>query len=385
MAGVTPNSTTAALAAQVPKEGGGPDGIISSAAPDSTSAELTKQSLNEQDRNLPGSFPQTSQKDPEEFSVNPIPASSGFGNPIQLKPGQAVTDHSAVNENTVGSTVRTDKAAYDADASTHIPSGRTALGQKDADDLRLPTESKNFIPESGLPMGDSNQGNLDPGYTIHSVGPPSTTAALAAGVPYENYKRESVTQESKDESTRRPVGEVPSVVRKSMAEAHEEPEAAAVHHAVGEKKDMESELQHKVRVNQSSGEPAPTVTAATTEIAPHPTGKPDSSQVSPRSTSPAQPIVTTGVADAKAPTESGPGTDRAPTGPTVTTGPTPPRVVGTSAVAGAGTSTVSGNSTAGTTTQESKTGSNDCATNGENKKRRSRTSEFFGKLKDRFR
>lgn len=358
MAGVTPDSTTAALAAQVPKEGGGTEGFISSAAPDSTSAELTKQAVQERNGNLPGAFPQTPQtEDPEEFSVNPIPASSGFGNPVQLRPGEKVPDPSAVNENTVGSTVRTDKAAYDADASTHFPPQTNSTGQRGdtANDLTLPTESKNLIPESSLPMGDSNQGNVDPGYTIHSVGPPSTTAALAAGVPLESAKRQSQTEPSHDA-----VGEVPSVVRKSIAEAHEEPEAAGVHRTVEEKKDMEKELQQKVDVNQSSGEPAPTATAATMERAPHVTGV-DSAQISPRSSSPARPTVTTGVAETKAPAESGPGAGRTPA------------------------SNTNGGVNTSASTQKSGAGSQDNATNGDaKKKRRSRTSEFFSKLKDKF-
>ena len=354
MAGVTPDSTTAALAAQVPKEGS-TDGIISSAAPDSTSAELAKQAVQERGGNVPGSFPQTPQNDTEEFSVNPIPASSGHGNPVQLRPGEKVPDPSAVNENTVGSTVRTDKAAYDADASAQFPAQTNLSGQGDgaANDLTLPTETKNLIPESSLPMGDSNQANPDPGYTIHSVGPPSTTAALAAGVPLESNK-----QPSHQDSTTQAVDEVPGVVRKSIAEAHEDPEAAGVHRTVEEKKDVENELQQKVQVNESGGEPAPTATAATSGLAPHLTGKPDSTQVSPRSTSPVQPTVTTGVAQAQAPTESGPG------------------AVGTSTNGGAGTAASTQKSAAGSTTTDGDSSKKD--------KRRSRTSDFFHKLKEKF-
>ncbi|KFY33620.1 hypothetical protein V495_08284, partial [Pseudogymnoascus sp. VKM F-4514 (FW-929)] len=62
MSGVTPNSTTAALAKDVPKENG-----TSSA--------------------LPGAFPETPATEPDSFSVNPIPASEGAGNPVTLAPG----------------------------------------------------------------------------------------------------------------------------------------------------------------------------------------------------------------------------------------------------------------------------------------------------------
>lgn len=360
MSGVTPNSTTAALAAQVPKEGGS-DGVISSAAPDSTSAELTKQSLQERSGNVPGSFPATPVRDPEEFSVNPMPASSGMGNPVQLRPGDKVPDPSAVNENTVGSTVKTDRAAYEADASAPFQ-GQT---QKD-DDFKLPTESKNLIPESSLPMGESNQ--PDPGYTIHSVGPASTTAALAAGVPLESQKQ------SNGQS---PVGEVPGRVKDSMTEAHEPPEAAASHEVVGEKKDLEKELQGKVDVDESAGAPPPTVAAATTERAPRSMNQPDSAQLSPRSTTPTQPTVTTGVGEAKAPPVSEGRNDPPPTGATVTTGPAPARPVSTSTPGdGAASGKQSNGATHGHehgTESESK------------KKRKSRTSEWFNKLRDRFR
>lgn len=343
MSGVTPNSTTAALAAKVPKEGGDP--TISSAAPDSTTAELAKQSLQEQSGAVPGSFPETPAEDSQVFSVNPIPASSGIGNPTQLTPGEKVPDPSAVSENTVGSTVRTDKAAYEADASAPFQGSSQAQEDKD---LTLPTESQNLIPESSLPMGAPKQ--PDPGYTIQSAGPASTTAALAAGVPLESQK-----QQPNGEA---PVDEVPGVVKDSMAEAHKPPEAAASHEVVGEKKDLEKELQEKVNVDESSAAPAPAVTAATTDTAPRPTGQPDSAQLSPRSTSPTQPTVTTGVGEAKAPPVSG------PTGAAATT----PRKGDGSGDAQPATPAQGNGNTAGSGSQ----------------KRKSRSSGFFSKLKEKF-
>lgn len=315
MAGVTPNSTTAGLAAKVPKEGGS-DPVINSAHPDSTSAELAKQVSMERNAGVPGSFPETPSHEPENFSVNPIPASSGTGNPVHLKPGEKVPDASTTNEHSIASTVRTDKAAYDADASAPLP------GNKETDDLALPTESKNFIPESGLPMGEQKEGS-DPGYTIHSVGPASTTAALAANVPKESRKNQT------DDTA--PAKEVPGVVKNSMAESHQAPEASSNSEAVEDKQDMEEEIRQKVGVNQSSGTPGPTVTAATTETAPRGTERqPDSAQLSPRSTTPTQPTVTTGIADATAPSVSQPTNEAAK--------PSEPSSQGAGADAGAGTS-----------------------------------------------
>lgn len=62
--------------------------------------------------------------------------------------------------------------------------------------------------------------------------------------------------------------EVPGTVEKSMKEAHAPPEAAADSSVVAEKSAMESELLRKVPSSEESGEPAPTIAAATSESAP---------------------------------------------------------------------------------------------------------------------
>lgn len=81
MSGVTPTSTTATLAKDVPKEAAGSS-------------------------DLPGTFPETPASEPAAFSVNPIPASEGAGNPIKLAPGEKVPDPSTFNKNTITSTVK---------------------------------------------------------------------------------------------------------------------------------------------------------------------------------------------------------------------------------------------------------------------------------------
>lgn len=413
MSGVTPASTTAALAAGVPKESekqaNGTDtraAVVSSAAPESTTAELAKEVPREQNGAVPGSFPETPAKEGEQqLSVNPIPASSGIGNPIQLAPGESVPHPSTFNPNTVESTVRTDDAAYAADAGANIVPGVStadaSASQPSA--FAVPPVSKDMIPESSLPMGDAAQVPTDAGVTIQSAAPTSTTAMLAAAVPLESRRREdtqgapagdvpdvvkasmaeahqspeaaanaeavkekedvehelqqkvsatqggegtqaapvsdvpevvkssmaeahqspeaaanaeavrekedvehelqqkvSATQVEADAAA--PVGEVPEPVQKSIAEAHQAPEAAASPEAVKEKKQVEEELQSKVPEQNVAGEPAPTVSAATATTAPAATGNPPSTELSPRSTPPPStggPTVTTGVAAAK--------------------------------------------------------------------------------------
>lgn len=370
MATVTPGATEAAIGAGagIPKdsEKSANEATISSAAPESTTADLAKAVPLEQRSNVPGTFPETPGQEAETFSVNPIPASGTSGNPISLKPGEKVPDPSTFTSNTVQSTARTDPAGY-----TQDPSAATVLTGQSAgpSDMAMPPVSSNMIPESSLPMGEPSQGFSDPGVTIQSAAPTSTTAALAAAVPLESERHqanaESVADEvpkvvrdsiaeshrepgaaankeaveekkemedelqtrvTREESTGTPApsttagigatqtnggapaDEVPEPVKHSIAEAHKEPEAAANPEAVEEKKVMEDELQKTVPKDEHAGAPAPTATAATTETAPRAIGvEPERQPKSPGADTPQGPTVTTGVASAKAPEVSGPG------------------------------------------------------------------------------
>ncbi|KAL3430121.1 hypothetical protein BDV09DRAFT_189528 [Aspergillus tetrazonus] len=259
LSGVTPNATTAGLAGGVSKE--------SNLAPGSTTAGLDKDVPLEQRANIPGGFPADTPL--SEYSVNPIPASSGIGNPIHLKPGEKVPDPSTFNPNTVQSTVRTN------DTNESHAQDSSGLGSS----FSVPPASNTMIPESSLPMGSgTNPAPADPGVTVQSAAPTSTTAALAANVPFENKKQPDSTG---------PVEDVPAIVRESISKAHRDPEAAAQQEVVDEKKELEHELQQKVQVANSAGEPAPTTTAATTETAPRASvAEPSSAEMSPRTGTP---------------------------------------------------------------------------------------------------
>lgn len=325
MAGVVPEATTAQLAGEVPKENGS---------------------------SVPGGFPETPATEVNELSVNPLPATNGAANPVKLAPGEAVPDPSTIHTNTVESTVRTDKAGYEADASD--PSF-LKKEEPTADALSVPpVPAGGLIPESSLPMNPPE--TSEPGVTIQSAHPTSTTAALAGQVPLESQKnvevasdvpkvvKESLTKaheapeaaanatavEEKAEvekelqekvgvvggSAAVPASDVPEVVKESLEKAHQDPEAAASAVAVDEKKEVEQELQSKVAPTEQSGEPAPTTSAATAATAPTTTAV-DSADVSPNTTSPpgtavpattsqTQPAVTTGVASGTTTTESKP-------------------------------------------------------------------------------
>ncbi|KAL8671879.1 MAG: hypothetical protein Q9168_003632 [Polycauliona sp. 1 TL-2023] len=231
--GVTPESTTAGLAGGVPKE----------SSRGHSNEETDPQTASSSD--LPGSFPQTPANEPSAFSVNPIPASSGHGNPIDLQPGEKVPDPSALTSNTVSSTVKDDPSLAKSDVSantfgvsplpatggfgnpinlepgekvphssqftsntidTHVTTDKESYEkgsnapilpdvvtpQKERDSkgasmFSVPGISKNMIPESSLPMGGETMAmEKDPGAYIQSAGANSTTAQLAGAVPKED-------------------------------------------------------------------------------------------------------------------------------------------------------------------------------------------------------
>lgn len=166
------------------------------------------------------------------FSVAPIPASSGFGNPMKLAAGEPVPDPSTISGNTIGSTVRTDQKSYETGAYM-LPPVVTPQVERDEQGrgvLDIPGVSKNMIPESSLPMGESVPGQFDASPTVHSSGPASTTAQLAAQVP----------KEPRDTAT------VPEIVKESQDQAGFQPEASAIPAEVKDKNAVEKELLSEV-------------------------------------------------------------------------------------------------------------------------------------------
>lgn len=304
--GVTPESTTAKMAGEVPKE--------SSKEPSNEATGPRTASSSD----LPGTFPQTPANENSTFSVNPIPATSGHGNPIDLQPGEKVPDPSTLTSNTVFSTakddpslakpddsandfgvaplpatggfgnpinlepgekvphsskftsntidthVTTDKESYEKGSNAPIlPDVVTPQKERDskgASMFSVPGISKNMIPESSLPMGESVAAEKDPGAFIQSAGQNSTTAALAGAVPKEGKTTAgekdpgAFIQSAGGNSTtaalagavpKEPSG-LPQIVQESQAEAGTDAEAGHNRQAVAEKSDMEKELESKV-------------------------------------------------------------------------------------------------------------------------------------------
>lgn len=290
----------------------------------------------------------------QTFGVNPIPATSGIGNPVTLAPGEPVPASSTLTDNTVQSTVKTDEASYNAsDAAVPAPVSKEAeVDAKDTGAFGVLPVNSSTLPESSIgkdapEVKDSGAGG---GIWAATVGAAATTLGLAAAVPKEPRGVPEVVTESQKEAhvepeaaanpvaveekkdleaelkskvpeeppaaesglptgkiaaaaggavaavgaagavayektkdvatnaqnvaqgmtSQPPTESVPGVVKESIAEAHTSPEAASSPVAVQEKAAVEAELESKVKPVESAGEPAPTITAATTETAPEP-------------------------------------------------------------------------------------------------------------------
>ncbi|KAL8775046.1 MAG: hypothetical protein Q9209_000525 [Squamulea sp. 1 TL-2023] len=271
--GVTSESTTAKLAGEVPKE----------PSKESSNAATGPQTAPSSD--VPGTFPETPANEASGFSVNPIPASSGYGNPINLQPGEKVPDPRTFTSNTVSSSAKDDPSLEKSDESkktfgvaplpatggfgnpmklepgekvphpseytsntidTHVTTDKESYekgsnapqlpdfitpqqerDRKGASMFSVPGISRNMIPESSLPMSEGMPAEKDPGAFIQSAGAGSTTAALVGNVPKE-------------------ASGVPPIVQKSQDSAGVDVEAGHNRQAVIEKSKVEKELESKV-------------------------------------------------------------------------------------------------------------------------------------------
>jgi hypothetical protein len=201
----------------------------------------------------------TDKKDVDEakVSVAPIPATAGPGNPIHLEPGEKVPDASTLTSNTISSTATTDEKSYNMPGALPPQLGPvlvTPEAEREAKGgmFALPPLSGPVIPESSLPMGAGAENEKEPGFTIQSAAPTSTTAALAGAVPKE------------------PRG-VPAAVTESQKEAHYPPEASANPEAVQDKKEVEHELKEKIAeqpaTTGNTSTPQDTVSSQVTDAA----------------------------------------------------------------------------------------------------------------------
>ncbi|KAK1055710.1 hypothetical protein LTR74_015485 [Friedmanniomyces endolithicus] len=196
-----------------------------------SNVKLDQESYNRSDANpIP--------KDNQTFSVNPLPATGGTGNPVSLAPGEKVPEPSSFTSNTVGSNVKLDEASYNrSDTSApFLPPALSPDSEKEAFGEKaifggLGPQTTNMIPESSMGMGGDAAGPMDEkdlGPHISSVGPGSTTAQLAGSQPLEHQRSP------------------PEIVTESQQAANVDPEASASPRALAEKDQVENELASKV-------------------------------------------------------------------------------------------------------------------------------------------
>lgn len=252
-----PESTTASLAAEVPKEpttnGYVHNATISSAAPESSTTELAGQvaAYTPGADDIPGGFIETPAETPaaetsdpivtegeeaaQEFSVKHLPASDTATNPFTLAPGEPIPQNEFTSQD-INKHVKLDEESYErADASNLgfglggapvLPDVVTPAAQREAEGrgvLDIPVVTNNIIPESSLPI---------------------TSSAAATAAP-----------------------EVPEIVKESQEKADAEPEASAIPEAVEQKKEVEEELKVEVPVIKTVEEresEVPAVATATT-------------------------------------------------------------------------------------------------------------------------
>ncbi|KAI4867390.1 carbohydrate-binding module family 48 protein [Hypoxylon rubiginosum] len=302
---VTPDSTTAALAAAVPLE-------------------------EKKDSELPGTFPETPAAEGGDFSVNPLPATDGALNPITLAPGEKIPE-SLAGQSTTGN-VKLDPESYEKsdtlpggvpvilssaapDSTTAALAASAPLEPKVPEVVKESQDKANVDPEaSGIAEeveekaavekelldkvkeapstseGTAGEGTektenaVTPGEAAASVAAAATAvggAALAGAFAAKDVAVEKATdaattaqativgaatnlpdsvKEQLPESVQNAIGstekevareevspEVPTEVKESIAEAGKAPEAASNTEAVEEKKIVEAELLKEVK------------------------------------------------------------------------------------------------------------------------------------------
>jgi hypothetical protein len=251
----------------------------------------------------------------QTFSVSPLPAFAGGVNPVNVAPGEKIPASEKLTANTINSGVTTDKESYEksgglgnAPVLPPVVTPAAERAQNGTGVFDLPP-AKNLIPESSLPIGAADVGSYDASPVIQSAAPTSTTAQLAAAVPLESSKVPEVVKESQEEAGVAPEAsaipaevteksaiekellkevpvapstsegtagkgtdksestaakDTPEVVKESIAESGQSPEAAANEEAVLEKKAVEKELLSEIKPETSTGESAPQITSTGT-------------------------------------------------------------------------------------------------------------------------
>lgn len=229
---VAPDSTTAALAAQVPKETNGnvKDAAISSVSPDSTTAilaagvsgEVRTPSL----KDVPGGFPQTSA----------IETSDPHGDAEQVPPSEPAPKHDDNYEDLSGGVKLDLNSSPEADVPEIVEDS-----QEKAD---VPPEASAAPEQEKEVEGELKEGvSVQPGAEGGAAGDQAATVTPTVGGIAAAAGLSSASGESNEETT---PAIAPDLVKQSQEAAHVSPEASAVESAVEAKKEFEDELKREV-------------------------------------------------------------------------------------------------------------------------------------------
>lgn len=278
---IGPDATTTGLASQVPLESRN-DPHISSIGPNATTTGLASQVPLEQ-----SGVPDVVEKSQETAHASPeasanseaVQEKSAVEQELQSKvPEAPATSDNSISGKAVGlaAGAAATATAAAAGAAAYITSTKTGQDLKS----QLPTSAQTQIDN----LAKSSNGNASHGTPIASTVPDTVQESISkshqspeAAANSEAVKEKSAVESELLQKTHAEgsagaiAATVPDTVQESISKAHVTPEAAGNAEAVQEKSAVESELLKKVHTEQAGGEPAPTVTAATTETAPKPT------------------------------------------------------------------------------------------------------------------
>ncbi|KAH6621889.1 hypothetical protein C7974DRAFT_361896 [Boeremia exigua] len=323
-----PTSSTAALAGLVPKEPRGVPEVVTESqkeagfAPEAAANSEAVQEKKEVEQELKETIPEKTDADNDHAPVIEADKSTSIGESAgaiaggvaaaatvgaglftgaiyaaKEKTAQAAADAVGLNGSAVGTTAAGDVPVVVAESQkeAHVSPEAAANAEAVNEKSQLEQELLSQVPKS-QDHGESAPSVAVPAVVSDSqreahVSPEAAANPLAVTekkeVESELLKSVTKTDESgehapviaaassvptADSTTELPVRSVPDVVAESQKEAHVAPEATANAEAVAEKKELESELLSQVKKTNESGEPAPTLAAATTAIAPGASG-----------------------------------------------------------------------------------------------------------------
>ncbi|APA12422.1 hypothetical protein sscle_09g071920 [Sclerotinia sclerotiorum 1980 UF-70] len=287
---VDPQSTTAMLAAKVPLE--------SAKVPEVVKESQKKAGAAPEASAIPSEVSEKSAVEKElkkEIDVAPT-TSEGVAGQGTTKTEAGVTAAEAAAA--VGAAAMAVGGAAYAAASTipgRLPESVTSIPSKLPESLtsKLPEsvqQSINSINATGTV--DQTTAEDTPEIVKKSIvesGQSPEAATNEAAVLDKKAVEEELLSEVKPETST--AKDTPAVVKESIAESGQSPEAAANEEAVLDKKAVEKELLSEIKPETSTGEPAPKITSPT-DVKPS------------KSEAPIGPVVTSGVASADIPTTS---------------------------------------------------------------------------------